>query len=58
MTGRALIAIGCNTYDYLQPLEGAEADARRIYDALIRPEIGEYDPAHSRILLSPTSAAL
>jgi hypothetical protein len=58
MTGRALIAVGCNAYDHLQALDGAEVVARRIYDALMKPEIGEYDPAHSRILLSPTSTAL
>src|SRR5712671_8012623 len=58
MTSRALISVGCNSYDYMQALNGAEADARRIYDALIKPELGEYDPACSRILLSPTLALL
>lgn len=58
MSGRALIAVGCNDYDYLQPLLGAEADARRIYEALIQPEIGDYDSCHSRLLLSPTLSAL
>jgi Caspase domain len=58
MTERALIAVGCNAYDHMQALDGAEADAQHIYDALMRPEIGEYDPGYSRILLSPTSNAL
>jgi len=58
MTRRALIAVGCNAYDHLGALNGAETDARRIYDALIKPEVGEYDPVHSRLLLSPTSTAL
>ena len=58
MTRRALIAVGCNAYDHLQTLYGAEADARRTYDALMKTEVGEYDPAHSRALLSPTSTTL
>jgi hypothetical protein len=58
MTARALIVVGCNEYDHMQMLYGAEADAERIYDALIKTEVGGYDPTYSRILLSPTSAAL
>ena len=58
MSRRALIAVGCNDYDYLQPLLGAEADARRIYKALIKPEIGDYEADYSRLLLSPTLSAL
>jgi uncharacterized caspase-like protein len=58
MAGRALISVGCNAYDHMQALDGAEADARRMYDALMKAEIGEYDPARSRILLSPTSTDL
>jgi len=54
MSGRGLIVIGCNDYDCMRALEGAEADAERIYDVLARPEIGDYDPRHSRLLLSPT----
>jgi hypothetical protein len=54
MSGRALIAIGCNVYDHLGALTGAEADAAGIYDALIQPQIGDYDSIRSRILLSPS----
>jgi len=52
---RLLIAIGCNDYDYLQPLRGAENDARRIYATLLDPSIGFYGQYGSRLLLSPTS---
>ncbi len=58
MIGRGLIVVGCNGYDYMDVLEGAEGDAERVYNALMRPEIGEYDPKHSRILLSPTLSTL
>ena len=51
---RVLIAIGCNQYDYADPLNGAENDAQRIYEALIKPSIGDYDLAHSHLLLSPS----
>lgn len=51
---RTLLAIGCNQYDHLKPLEGAENDAQQLFDALIKPEVGDYDPATSRLLLSPT----
>ncbi|MDO8837910.1 MAG: caspase family protein [Parvibaculum sp.] len=51
---RALIAIGCNSYNCISPLTGAELDAQRIYDKLIRDEIGNYHPSTSQLLLSPT----
>ena len=53
---RVLIAIGCNEYDSdgLPSLGSAELDAQHIYATLMRPEIGEYDPDHSIILLSPS----
>lgn len=51
---RILISIGCNAYSHASTLHGAEGDATRIFDALIRPEIGDYDPAKSHLLLSPT----
>jgi hypothetical protein len=51
---RVLLAIGCDFYDHADLLHGAERDARRMYDLLIRPEIGEYDINRSRLLLSPT----
>lgn len=54
MSGRALCAIGCDAYDHLNPLTGAEADAKAIFDALIKPEVGDYDASHSHLLLLPT----
>lgn len=51
---RVLLAIGCNSYDHVGLLNGAERDARRFYELLIRPEVGEYDINRSRLLLSPT----
>ncbi len=51
---RVLLAIGCNDYDHVNMLNGAERDAQRIFDSLIRPEVGEYDATRSRLLLSPT----
>lgn len=57
MTQRVLLAIGCDRYDFLEPnLSGAELDARRVYDQLVKPEVGDYDPSRSRLLLSPTLA--
>ena len=54
MSRRSLIAIGCDRYDNEDNLEGAEGDARRIYEALMKPEVGDYDPGSSCLLLSPT----
>ncbi|MDF4003295.1 caspase family protein [Luteibacter sp. PPL552] len=54
---RCLIAIGCDVYDdrdWLSPLQGAGNDARKMYAALLKPEIGDYDAGRSRLLLSPT----
>lgn len=51
---RTLIAIGCNTYDHLKPLRAAEHDARQLFDALLKPEVGDYNLLTSRLLLSPT----
>jgi len=53
---RLLLSIGCNSYAHLGNLGGAEADATRMYETLIRPEVGGYDPTRSRLLLSPSVA--
>jgi hypothetical protein len=53
MSYRALLAIGCNEYSELGPLRGAEADARAIFDSLMKPGAGDYDVNRSNILLSP-----
>lgn len=41
-------------YDDALQLTGAEADATRIFEALVRPDTGWYDGTRSRLLLSPT----
>lgn len=51
---RLLISIGCNTYDHASALTGGESDARRMFEALIRSDVGEYDPVRSKLLLSPS----
>lgn len=51
---RVLFAIGCNQYIHANQLTGAEADAQRIFGALMRPEIGQYDETRSKLLLSPS----
>jgi len=53
---RGLLAIGCDSYDHIKPLDGAELDAKRIFGALTDPNIGDHDPKLSRLLLSPTLA--
>ena len=51
---RVLLAIGCNEYENATTLDGAEADAKRMFQALAKSEDGWYDSARSRLLLSPT----
>nr|WP_311272917.1 MULTISPECIES: caspase family protein [unclassified Rhizobium] len=55
-----LIAIGCDTYDNppLLPLAGAENDAATIFEHLVAKNWGEYDQVQSKLLLSPTMAAV
>ena len=57
---RVLIAIGCDAYDNppLAPLAGAENDATAIFEHLATKNWGEYDQAQSKLLLSPTMAAV
>lgn len=50
---RVLLSIGCNDYESLDQLKGAEFDAARIFQALTNPVKGGYDPQRSRLLLSP-----
>jgi hypothetical protein len=49
-----LLAIGCNEYEECTELNGAEGDAKRIFAALVRANVGWYDDTRSRLLLSPT----
>lgn len=54
---RCLIAIGCDRYgpDFTD-LRGAERDATLFFETLMPAGVGDYDFAHSRLLLSPTRA--
>jgi len=51
---RVLLAIGCNEYQECTELDGAEGDAKRMFDALVGADYGWYDTMRSRLLLSPT----
>lgn len=57
---RVLLSVGCDSYtadpEY-DDLHGAEADARRMHEALVAPN-GDYDPGESELLLSPTGDEL
>jgi len=50
----ALLCIGCNAYDHLQVLEGAEKDAKEVF-ALLSGQNGFYDQEASCVLFSPAS---
>lgn len=54
--GRALVCVGCDIHDAGDEfrLFAAEADAKAVFDALIDPKHGDYDPFLSFLLLSPT----
>jgi hypothetical protein len=52
MTSRVCLVVGCNDYVHLVNLGGAEADARRVCDALVTRGAGQYDNA--RLILSPS----
>src|SRR5205807_7945624 len=51
---RVLISIGCNQYSHIGDLNSAEADARRIFQTMLRRDVGNYDEEHSQLLSSPT----
>lgn len=50
---RILIAVGCDQYDFLSALHGAERDASAVYDQLTEPN-GDYTAASSLLLRSPS----
>lgn len=51
---RVLISIGCDNYAQLIGLNGAEVDARNIFNHLTNEDFGDYSPTRSKLLLSPT----
>jgi hypothetical protein len=54
---RILVSVGCDQYDQLAELQGAEQDARAMHDQLVGTS-GDYDAGTSRLLLSPTVDAI
>lgn len=55
---RCLLCVGCNDYEHLNSLTGAERDATRVFNTLLRPDVGGYDTEKSLLLLSPSIAEL
>lgn len=55
-TNRVLLCIGCDDYDFLGKLGGAQEDAKNIYRLLRSSELGNYPEITSRLLLSPICA--
>ncbi len=53
---RSLLSVGCNAYLHATLLRGAEADAKRIFDALVGQEPHQYAPADSKLIFSPTTS--
>lgn len=53
----ALICIGCDSYEHLSPLGGAEKDAQDVHDVLSRQE-GLYNAAACQCLLSPSTGEI
>lgn len=53
---RILVSIGCNDYQFqdLDNLNAAVGDATSFFDLLVRTNLGDYDPAISQLLSSPT----
>ena len=50
---RLLCSVGCNAYDELDSLSGAELDAENVYSSLVSSEYKSYD-ADSCLLMSPS----
>lgn len=50
---RIVIAVGCDKHEHLSDLNGAESDARAVFDQLTAPN-GDYNSAASMLLISPT----
>lgn len=55
---RLLLAVGCDTYDHIGCLGGAELDAKKVFALLTSPEVAGFDSNKSILLLSPTSDEL
>lgn len=53
---RTLFCIGCDHYQHLSNLRGAERDATAVFNLLTDPSVGSYNREDSTQLLSPTLA--
>jgi len=53
-----LIAVGCDAYDNVRPLAGAENDARKVFSLLTDAKCGFCDAACSTLILSPSLTEL
>lgn len=53
-SSRITLSIGCDVYEHLASLSGAEKDAKDVFKVLTDNQLGEYDPKLSVLLLSPT----
>ncbi|WP_432258345.1 caspase family protein [Cupriavidus sp. TMH.W2] len=49
-----LLCVGCDEYEYIDRLQGAERDAREMYAALTSGPSAVFAPTHSVLLPSPT----
>jgi hypothetical protein len=52
---RILLSVGCDSYSHAPSLNGAVKDAERIFLALVGEQEHQYDKAHSRLLISPST---
>jgi hypothetical protein len=50
---RILVAVGCDKYEHLSELRGAESDASTVFDRLTTPK-GDYEVTGSTLLVSPS----
>ena len=54
MGRRVALVVGCNDYQALDQLHGAEKDAQDFFATVCSPVLGGYDVAASKLLLSPS----
>lgn len=53
-----LISVGCNHYDHLTELAGAENDAESLFNVLTAPQFGDCDASKSVLIKSPNFQTL
>jgi hypothetical protein len=52
---RILLSVGCDTYLHVPKLTAAAKDARSVFSALVGTQEHQYDPDHSKLLISPNA---